>query len=371
MESLITYLIRSVLVSGLLTAYYVAALRGRRMHTFNRCYLLCTVVVALVLPLVHIPWAPWESSQESVERVYVALSPAAKTNNSTFWLELGLCACVSVSVALVAGSIRKIMALYRLKRASVCTSMHGYELVETEAPGTPFSFFRNLFWREGLDRNEDVNQKMLAHELAHIRGRHSWDILGMQAVFCVFWMNPLFWYIRRELTLVLEFTADAASGAQDDPETLARMLLQAYQGGHSPALANAFFHSPIKRRLIMITNNKRSRRAWLRKALVVPVVVGAVLFFACSKDQTEKTPPPPPPPPQQTSALDAKKLKLDSVKLVLVKYMPKTITLVKGDGQKILVKKWMDSALMQIHFSSSHASLSPAGAKDNLIQVKD
>ena len=364
MESLITYLIRSILVSGLLTAYYVVALRGRRMHRFNRYYLLSSVVIALVLPLIRIPWAPWESSQETVERVYVGLSPAAEKNNSALWWESGLSIGVIVSIVLLLGSVRKIVTLYRLKRASVCTPMQGYELVETEAPGTPFSFLRNLFWRQGLDRGDAVSQKMLAHELAHIRGRHSRDILGMQAVVCVFWMNPLFWYIRRELSLVLEFTADAASGVEDDPATLARMLLQAYRGGHSPALANAFFHSPIKRRLVMITNNKRSRRAWLRKALVVPVVAGAVLFFACSKQESAKTPPPPPPPPPQTAnALDAKKLRNDSINLVLVKYLPKTITLTKGDGKKIQVKKWMDS-VMTIHFTSK---LAPG----NQIEVKD
>ena len=299
MESLITYVVRCMLVSGLLTAYYMLALRGRRMHIFNRFYLLSSVVVALVLPLLHIPWAPWEASHRTVEQGFIVVVPAGQRSNA-FWWELGLGVSASVSLTLVLVSIRKIRALYKLKRASLCTRIDDYELVETEATGTPFSFFHFLFWRKGLDREGTINSRMLAHELAHIRGRHSWDIVGMQAVLCLFWINPFFWYIRREMEIVLEFSADAASGAEDDPEMLARMLLQAYQGGLSPALSNGFFHSPIKRRLIMITNNNKSRRAWLRKALVVPVVVGAVLFFACSKDQTPqaaKVPPPPPPQP--------------------------------------------------------------------------
>jgi hypothetical protein len=354
MESLIAYLIRCVLVSGLLTAYYMLALRGRRMHGFNRFYLLSSVVIALVLPLVHIPWAPWEASRGTAERVFIVLSPAAAGRSSgAFWWELGLGASALVSIGLLLISISKIRALYKLKGASRCTHVDDYELVETEAPGTPFSFFRNLFWRNGLDRDGAVNSRMLAHELAHIRGRHSRDIVGIQMVLCVFWMNPFFWYIRRELMLVLEFAADAASGAEGDPELLARMLLQAYAGGQafagglSPALSNAFFHSPIKRRLVMITNNKRSRRAWLRKALVVPVVVGAVLFFACSKEESAKTPPPPPPPPgQEANAIDAKKLKMDSIQVKMIKYLPKSLVLVKGDGAKLQLKKSMDSIMV-------------------------
>jgi len=62
MESLITYIVRSVLLSGLLTGYYLLALRGRRMHVFNRFYLLASVVLALVLPLVRI----WSSIRHDV-----------------------------------------------------------------------------------------------------------------------------------------------------------------------------------------------------------------------------------------------------------------------------------------------------------------
>jgi hypothetical protein len=120
----------------------------------------------------------------------------------------------------------------------------------------------------------------------------------------------------------------------------------------------------------MITNNKRARRAWLRKALVVPVVVGAVLFFACTKQESAKTPPPPPPQPvQQADALDAKKMKLDSMNLVLVNGLPKTITLSKGDIKKVLVKKWMDS-VMTIHFSGKDAG-NLIYVKSNQIEVKD
>jgi hypothetical protein len=295
MQSLFMYVIRCVLISGLLTSYYMFALRGRRMHGFNRFYLLSSVVAALVLPLVRIPWAPWAASLMAVERSFIVESrEAVRQGGGASWWSLALGACVLVSSVLLLMSLAKIRALYRLRRVGRRTSMDGYVLVETEAPGTPFSFLRNLFWRSGMDRDGEVGRKMLAHELAHIRGRHSWDILGMQMVVCVLWMNPFFWYIRRELTMVLEFSADAASGAEGDPEVLSRMLLQAYAGGtggFSPALANSFFYSPIKRRLVMITKTNPGRRAWMRKALAAPVVAGAVLFFACGKESA-KTPSP-------------------------------------------------------------------------------
>jgi hypothetical protein len=369
MESLLSYLLRSVLVCGLLTGYYAIALHGRRMHGFNRFYLLSSVVLALVLPLVRIPWNLWPTANHgAVQRVLIGMAPEATGKTSiAFWWRLGLGSSVLVSGVMLAISIGKIRGIYRLKRASFCTPMDGYDLIETEAPGTPFSFLRNLFWGKGVDKENVVNRKMLAHELAHIRGRHSWDILGMQTVVCIFWMNPFFWYIRGELNVVLEFTADAASGADGDPELLARMLLQAYSGGYHPTLSNAFFHSPIKRRLVMITNNTRSRRTWMRKALVAPVLAAAVLFFACSKQQ----------PAQIASTnTDASKLKMDSIQVRFIKVLPidlklakfKNLTPEQIDNLK-LKRKMVQDSVMQVYFQ-------PAGgnrivASGNQIMVKD
>jgi BlaR1 peptidase M56 len=360
MDSLLFYVIRSVLVSGLLTGYYVLALRGRRMHGFNRFYLLGSVALSLVLPLVRIHWAPWVAGGGTVRRVLAGISPGTSGNDGAFWERLALGACLLVSVVMVVGTVGKIRALYRLKRAASVTPMEGYELVETEAPGTPFSFLRNLFWRSGMDREDTVNGKMLAHELAHIRGRHSWDILGIQAVVCLFWMNPFFWYIRRELNLVLEFAADVA-GAEDDPEMLAKMLLQAYAGGRYPTLSHAFFHSPIKRRLVMITNKNGSRRVWMRKALVLPVVAAVVLFFACTKQQ-----------PAQIAVDKIVSFKTDTLTMILddsvqiehVKYLPSSVKLKVGKNGYLTVggQIWKDT-LMEV-------TMEPQ-VPGNLIIIKD
>ena len=59
MEQLLPYIVKSVLVSGVLTAYYLIALRNRRFHGYNRVYLLSVLVVSLLLPLVRIDWQPF------------------------------------------------------------------------------------------------------------------------------------------------------------------------------------------------------------------------------------------------------------------------------------------------------------------------
>jgi hypothetical protein len=183
-------------------------------------------------------------------------------------------------------SIRRVLQVFRLKNGQSVSRLWGYQLIETDDPRAPFSFFNNLFWRRGADPQDPENRKILYHELAHIGGRHSWDGLFTQMVTCVFWMNPVFWMVRRELSVVHEFIADAATGMEGDAEGFARMLLQSVNEGRWVEPVQGFFQSPIKRRLVMISNFQRSRFRLLRMTLAIPVILGAVVFVACTKGQT-------------------------------------------------------------------------------------
>src|ERR1700730_16295398 len=66
MDTLVSYLIRSALVSGLMLGDYHLALRNRRSHSFNRAWLLTTLLASLVLPLVHFGWLTWYSKAQKV-----------------------------------------------------------------------------------------------------------------------------------------------------------------------------------------------------------------------------------------------------------------------------------------------------------------
>ena len=59
MDTLVSYLIRSVLISGLMLCYYLAVLRNRKLHSFNRVWLLSALLTSLVLPLIHLNFLTW------------------------------------------------------------------------------------------------------------------------------------------------------------------------------------------------------------------------------------------------------------------------------------------------------------------------
>jgi hypothetical protein len=280
MEPLVSYLIRSLLISGLMLGYYLLALRNRKLHAFNRGWLLSSLLTSLVLPLIRVDWLTWHSAARSPVITTLAAHPVV-AKSIPVWT-IVLLACTVISAVLLAILVIRIVRVYRLKRGRRVQRLEGCTLIEVQDRRAPFSFLSNLFWQEGVDIREPIHRKIFDHELAHIRGGHTYDILFAQTLAAVWWINPFYWLIRRELQMVHEFIADDASIAAGDTEAFAQMLLQAYDDGRYLDPSHHFFHSPIKRRLRMISSSKPP--SGLRKALALPVLLAAMVL-ACSKEQ--------------------------------------------------------------------------------------
>ena len=48
--AILIYLIKTILISGLLFSYYSLFLKNRPFHIFNRYFLLCIPILSLLLP---------------------------------------------------------------------------------------------------------------------------------------------------------------------------------------------------------------------------------------------------------------------------------------------------------------------------------
>jgi hypothetical protein len=244
-----------------------------------------------------------------------------------------------VSAGLLLLTMWRIVQVFRLAHSMASRRMPGYTLIETDDPRAPFSFFHQLFWRRGADPEEPVNQKIFHHELAHIRGRHSWDGLFAQALCCIFWMNPFFWLLRRELAVVHEFIADAATGMEGDGEGFARMLLQSVNGGRFLEPAQGFFQSPVRRRLSMVVGGRGSRFSLWRKTLAAPVVLAVMLMVSCSKEAPDAI---------DQVKLRKEKLDLKIKNLMLSGVLKKQLILVSGSSGDSIdnIKRQMDAKVL-------------------------
>jgi N-acetylmuramoyl-L-alanine amidase len=135
---------------------------------------------------------------------------------------------------------------------------------------------------------------ILQHEMAHVRQGHTCDRLITQVLCALFWMNPFYRLIRKELAMVHEFLADEEAlagntGATDYGKAFALMLLQVHQRPTTSNPGHHFFSSPVKRRLTMLQTTRMVRASVLRRLAVLPLLAGSLLAFSFSP-RTAPTP---------------------------------------------------------------------------------
>src|SRR6185312_7251112 len=181
METLVSYLIRSIVVSGLLLGYYYGVLRNRKIHSFNRLYLLMTLLAGALLPFLRLPWLNWQKSRQPAQFAFHPGANAALTGGFAPGAAILSAACV-VSAALMVILVLRIVGVLRLRRGCERVPVEGGFLIEVRDRRAPFTFLNNLFWQQGADIREPANRKIFDHELAHIRGRHSYDSLLANAL---------------------------------------------------------------------------------------------------------------------------------------------------------------------------------------------
>ena len=195
------------------------------------------------------------------------------------WDNLILLIAIIVSVFFILRFLQSLLNIKKLIRQYPMKELLGFYLVMTDVKGTPFSFFKYIFWNNSIDLHSELGRGILAHEVAHIEENHSFDKLLIELQLVFGWFNPILWLIRNELYLIHEFIADKKSVENNDVSVLAELLLASAYPSQQHLLSNPFFFSPIKRRIQMFTKTK-TKYSYLRRLTILPILAVIVLLFA-------------------------------------------------------------------------------------------
>jgi N-acetylmuramoyl-L-alanine amidase len=288
MIALAYYLLKVIICSGLLFAYYHMALRNKVFHQWNRFYLLAIVILSLALPCLQFTWYHYQDEPNNAIRLLKVVQSAdvymqelSGSQNKLFSAEqwLGLLYCF-ISIIILIGAFVSLSKIVDLIRRHTISQVNRIKFISTREPGTPFSFFNYILWNEDIDINTPTGQQIFQHELVHVKEAHSLDKLFLQLILIVFWCNPFFWLIRKELQMIHEFIADQKAVKQHDTATLAAMILQASYPHYFSQLTNAFFQSSIKRRLLMLTKIQNPRITYFSRILALPLIACIVLALS-------------------------------------------------------------------------------------------
>lgn len=278
---LFIYLLKSMILSGIFFGYYTLFLKNTIYHAYNRFYLLASMALSLVIPFFKLSTFTVSEEQAAGAKqvlIYLTQLPASQVQEESIsWEILVIMGISALFVGYLAYSILKV---FRLKAVSAKKQMGDFTFIETDLDEAPFSFFSNLFWKKSISMEDESGRKILQHELAHIREKHSWDRLFSQLICSIFWMNPFNWIMQKELQNIHEFIADRDAVGAGEVDAFAKMLLQTYYGNHFLNPSHSFYYSSIKRRIIMLTTSKTPKYAYLRKVAVLPLVAISLVLFS-------------------------------------------------------------------------------------------
>jgi len=303
MKTILFYLLAVIVISGIFYGYYYLALRNKKFHYYNRFYLLVATLLSFIIPLFNIPVYFSEKKTQSsfVFKSLSVISGSGHEENvnvkivsvSANWftvqhiLYLVYLLFALLFLARIILSLIKIRHIIQQNSGEKIGEIH---FINTEEPGTPFSFFNWLFWNRKIELRSEKGEQIFRHELFHITQKHSLDIIFMELINIVFWINPIFHIIKRELKAIHEFLADRHAVKENNKWQYAELLLmQALQTKHS--LVNPFFHNQIKRRIAMITQSQQPGPQYIRKLMLLPLGMIALFLFAFSYKNKKETGP--------------------------------------------------------------------------------
>ena len=373
MADLAVYLIRSGAHLALFYAFYWLVLRRDTFFALNRAFLLGAAALSLALPLLRVP-SPFFETVVHSSALPVYADPSA-INAPT--RGAGLLDVLSVVYAAGAG-LFLLLFIVRLGRLALlagrcgCVRHRGLRIVLCGHPGESFSFFKFVFLNKSKIPEGDMD-RVLAHELAHVRQLHSFDIVFSELLSVVQWFNPFVWPYKRSLRETHEYLADRAVIAQGC--SLARyqlLIVEQHVGGQLLELASSFRTSQIKRRIVMLSKQETKGLARWKPLLILPLAVALVLVFAESRTVVKEgpavaAPSSAAPPSQETSeeemakALQEKKLKLEQMK----KKNADTMALLKAKLEKTtdaatkekILAEMKDQKVMALEISAKECTL--------------
>lgn len=289
MSAFFVYILQSAVCLAILFLFYSILLSRETFYRYNRVALLCLIPLSFVLPLCHLPLF---TENESVAPVpVVILDNLSAFSYVTDDVEA---TAAPVPVALVAAIVlywagvvffvaRYIVTIVRLLRLMSSgrrvTDDESRQIIVLPRSIAPFSWFGRIVLSE-----EDYaahSREILLHESAHIRKRHSLDLLVADLCTWLQWFNPAAWLLKRELQTVHEYEADAEVIDQGiDARQYQLLLIKRSVGSKFYCVTNHFNHNKLNKRITMMLKKKSNRKATWKYLYVIPVALCTVTVFA-------------------------------------------------------------------------------------------
>ena len=323
------YLVLSAVTLALLYGVYRLVLSRTTLHIFNRTVLLSILTLSFILPAVRIDslsislpeltekksaapdnitsFLPITGNDEVMEAMGVAdmteapaqietgaISSAVQTIETAARI-MNISLLDVLTYVYIVGLVLMLLRLFiGIIRVETLCRLGGRRLADGSTLLVCDGDFQPTSWRRTVimsrkDYESDDSKMIIEHEQAHIRCRHSIDVMLAQIVCALQWFNPAAWALKRSLQEVHEFEADATVLADGFNEQRYQMcLVQAALNAKIGYVTSNFADCSTKKRITMMRTNQSSPFACLRALFMLPVVLVTILLASACKPKASQ-----------------------------------------------------------------------------------
>ncbi len=275
------FLLKSSAVIAIIYICYKLLLQKETFFASNRWFLLSGLVASVVIPIISIPVyaeiVPIAIPEAFIQQDINTMQPP--TESAFDWMTL-IPWIYGIGLAIFLGKLAlELISLFILIRKHPVKNDNSFRYIESETVPAPFSFFHWIFYNPKQFDNAEL-QLVMNHEKVHVRQFHTLDVICAQLACAILWFNPLIWMYKKALQQNLEFIADQeAQSIAICEKSYQNLLLKSSISHQELALANNFYNSLIKKRIVMLHKSKSNKlNAW-KYSLVLPLLIAFVFHF--------------------------------------------------------------------------------------------
>lgn len=303
-NSTIYYVLESSICLILFLMVYRLLIANLTHFSWMRIYLLVSVTLSLILPILIIP-IHWSTSILPSNLFY---NPTYFLNNQpeeyfggqTLFNNLGTFGSNNIRQGIIAVLIvtyiigllynaynfaRNLRSIQKCIKQNPKVRDGKFWFVDLNETMPPFSFFNYIFIANSYQSLSPADlQRIKDHEKVHAQQFHTIDVLFIEFISIVFWFNPLLPYLKKSVQEIHEYIVDekiAETG--NGKKNYAQLLLKLASDVKGFNLSAGFSGSQIKRRIIMITMQRSLPKQKLLFGILIPITVLIMLSFSYIK----------------------------------------------------------------------------------------
>ncbi len=283
MENLWMYFIKANIILAIGFLFYKLLLANQRSFQLNRFLLLLIGVLALVSPFINLFSGAESSAIFTLTLPEIILNPEIKTSNETInWIHFGFLGYISVSAFVL---MRLALQIAGILSANQGEKLGKYFIIDSDRFETS-SFFNRIFLKSTLDNS--TREIALTHEKVHADQWHTLDVIWLELLTAIFWLNPTVWLLKKELRNTHEYIADEKTNQLFGRENYLNAILKHTFNSQSINFLPKFSNSQtLKNRITMMKSNHPVKR--IRYVLFLPLL--AVITIASANTTTMRAMP--------------------------------------------------------------------------------